>query len=114
MVVNDLNILGTFRSPHKANAPQIVDTDAVLTPPFSLQSFELIAWWYAQVLQNRGPIKLLQLPQRRAFDIDPATYAPALKEGLGVLALEALYCHASIITQHVHNGKRYYGSAYAT
>ena len=68
----------------------------------------MVAWRRAQVIKNRGPIKLLQLSKRRTLDIDPATHASALKEGLCVLALEALYRHALIITHLVHNVKRYY------
>jgi hypothetical protein len=111
MVVNYLHILGALRSPHKANSPLIVDADAVLPLPISLQSFELIAWRHAQVIKNRGPIKLLQLSKRRTLNIDPAPYTSALKEGLGVLALEALYRHALIVTRLVHNVKRHYAAS---
>ena len=76
--------------------------------PISFQSFELIAWRHAQIIKNRGPIKLLQLSKRRTLDVDPSTHTSALKEGLGVLALEALYRHALIITHLVHNVKRHY------
>ena len=93
MVVNYLHILGTLRSPHKANSPLIVDTNAVLPLSISLQSFKMIAWRYTQVFKDRGPVKLLQLSKRRTFNIDPATYTSALKKGLGVLALEAPYRH---------------------
>ena len=93
MVVNYLHILGTPRSPHKANSPLIVDTNAVLPLSISLQRFKMIAWRYTQVIKNQGPVQLLQLSKRRSFNIDPATYTSALKEGLGVLALEALYRH---------------------
>ena len=108
MVVNYLHILGALRSPHKANSPLIVDADAVLPLPISSQSFELIAWRHAQIIKNQGPTKLLQLPKRRTLDIDPAPYTSALKEGLRVLALEALYSHALIVTRLVHNVKRHY------
>lgn len=110
MVVNYLHILGALRSPHKANSPLIVNANAVLTLPISFQSLELVARRRAQVIKNRRPIKLLQLSKRRTLDIDPATYTSALKEGLRILALEALYRHASIVTPLVHNVKRYYAA----
>ncbi|MCW2314418.1 hypothetical protein M2244_004185 [Rhodoferax antarcticus] len=71
MVINYLNILGALRSPHKANSPLIVDADAVLPLPTSLQSFESIAWWNAQIIKNLRPVKLFQLSKRRTLDIDP-------------------------------------------
>ena len=111
MVVNYLHILGALRTPDKANSPLIVDADAVLPLSISFQSFQLIAWRRAQVIKNRGPIKLLQLSKRRALNIDPATHTSALEESLCVLALEALYRHASIITRLVHNVKRHYAPA---
>ena len=103
MVVNYLHILGALRSPHKAHPPLTVDADTVLPFPISFQNFELIARRNAQVIKDRGPINLFQLAKRRTFDIDPATYTCALKEGLGVLAFEALYRHQLIITHRVHN-----------
>jgi len=106
MVVNYLHILGALRSPHKANSPLIVDVNAVLPLSRSLQDFKMIAWRYTQIIKDRGPVNLLQLSKRRTFDIDPATYTSALKEDLGVLALEALYRHRSIVTCCVNNVKR--------
>jgi len=108
MVINYLNILGALRSPHKANSPLIVDADAVLPLPTSLQSFESIAWWNAQIIKNLRPVKLFQLSKRRTLDIDPEAYASALEKGLGVLALETLYCHGLIVTHCVNNVNRCY------
>ncbi len=93
MVVNYLHILGTLRSPHKANSPLIVDANAVLPLSISLQSFKMIAWRYTQIIKDCGPVELLQLSKRGTLDINPPMYTSALKEGLGVLALKALYRH---------------------
>ena len=93
MIIDDFHIDWTIGSPHEANSPLIVDTNAVLPLSISLQRFKMIAWRYTQVIKDQGPVQLLQLSKRRSFNIDPATYTSALKEGLGVLALEALYRH---------------------
>ncbi len=93
MVVNNLYIFRTFRSPHEANTPLLINANAVLPLAISFQGFKFIAWWYAQVFQNRGPIKLLQFSKCRALKINPTTYPFSLKEGLGILALETLDRH---------------------
>lgn len=93
MVVNDLYVFGAFRSPYEAHAPLVIDANAVLPLPAPFQGLKLIAGRHAQVFEDRRPVKLLQLPKRGAFDIDPSTYALAPEESLTISALEALDRH---------------------
>jgi hypothetical protein len=106
VVVNDFYVFGAFRRPDKANAPLIVDPNAVLALSIPFQGFKLIPGRDAQIFQDRRPIELFKLAQRWALHIDPSAYTPALKQGFGLLALEALYRHGRIITPSMNNVKR--------
>lgn len=108
MIVNDLYVLGSLGRPHKANAPLVIDPNAALPLSVSSQGFELIPRRDAQVFQDRRPIKLFQLPQRRPLHIDPSEHPLALEQGFGFLALEAFDRHGLIVTFGVNNVKRVY------
>lgn len=51
MVVNNLNFKRITITPNEANTILIVDADAVLTFPITLQGFEMIAWKDCQISQ---------------------------------------------------------------
>ena len=89
VIVDDLYVRGPFWGPDEADAPLLIDADTVLSLPVIFQRFEPIAWWYLQVVKNCRPVQLRKLAQSRSFDVHPALYALAVKEGLGVFALEA-------------------------
>ena len=60
VVVDDLDILGSRTPPPKANAPLVVDADAVLAPSLPFQCF-LISRRGAKKLQRVGGFELRQL-----------------------------------------------------
>jgi hypothetical protein len=59
MVINDLDIIGITVLPHKANAPLLVDPDAVLPLPVTVQCLQLTPevsggfWLSAGVVDRR-------------------------------------------------------------
>jgi hypothetical protein len=57
MVIYDLNILRTFRRPHKAHAESIVYTDAVLPRSAAHQGIQPVARWNLQIFKLRRPIE---------------------------------------------------------
>jgi hypothetical protein len=61
MVVNDLDVLGARGRPTKANAPLIVDANAVLPVPVAFESLQPIAGRDAQILEATGDFQLSQL-----------------------------------------------------
>jgi hypothetical protein len=60
MIINDFDISGFVIDPFKANAPLIVDSDAVLSGSVPLQFFKMIARRSQQILQIHGIIQVDQ------------------------------------------------------
>jgi hypothetical protein len=59
MIVNDLDIPRPIVGPHEADAPLVVDPNAVLTRPIASQHFEAIAWRCCQIAWC---LSVMQLP----------------------------------------------------
>ncbi len=107
MVVNYLDILGTFKRPHKTNSPLIIDADTVLPLAFSFKRFKLVAWRDTKIIKDNRPINLLHLSKCRTLNVYPTAHSFTLKERLRVFALKAFYRHVLMITYVVNNFKRY-------
>jgi hypothetical protein len=60
VIVHDLDIFGVALGPSEADAPLIIDPNAHLPCPTSLQSFEPISWWITQVVHGRRGIELTE------------------------------------------------------
>ena len=69
MVVDDFDLVRVSVFPDEADAPLVVDANAVLTFPFSAKRFEAISRRHSQVIQDLGCRKLRKLPKRRALNI---------------------------------------------
>jgi hypothetical protein len=69
MIVDDLDIVGRSIMPPKANPPLLVDPDAVLPAPLTLQSLEPVAWRHPQVSQSTRLVEHAQLAQRHRLDL---------------------------------------------
>ncbi len=89
MIVDNLYFRGPFWCPDEADAPLLIDSDAVLSLPIIFQRFEPVSGWYLQIVKDCRPVQLCKLAERRTFDVHPAFYAFAIEEGLCVSALEA-------------------------
>jgi hypothetical protein len=68
MVVHNLNVVRIPGAPAKTDSPLLVDTDAVLTLSNSLELFQTIPRWYAEVIEDRRCIKHSELPERGSLD----------------------------------------------
>ena len=62
MVIDDLYLRGTVRSPTEADTIPVVDPDAVLPLPVGDERFEPVSGWHSQVLKSLGGIEMLELP----------------------------------------------------
>ena len=93
MIVDDFYVRGPFGCPDEADSPLLVDADAVLSLPIIFQRLESISGWHLQVVKNRGPVQLCELAEGGPLDVHPPLHPLALKERLGVLALEAFDSH---------------------
>jgi hypothetical protein len=98
MIINDLDFVGMASAPDKANAPPIVDADAVLLPPIPFQALKAVPRQGRERSEIHSGIKNIQLAKRRALDgLEPSHSFPA-KETLGIRAAEGtnhipkLYC----------------------
>jgi hypothetical protein len=86
VVVDDLDILGASIRPNEADAPLLIDSDAMLAGAIILEGFKLIAGRHSQVAQHLGIVQHSQLPQRGLLDILwqlPAEFATPYPLGLG-------------------------------
>lgn len=88
MVVYNLNSLSACIDPTKANAPLIVDADAVLSPSLPLQCLEAIAGRNAKIFKVTGDLKLPQLASRNDGYVYKSPDALTPGQGLRVGALE--------------------------
>src|SRR5690242_18904329 len=53
VIVDHLYIVGIAGVPSKADAPLIVDPDAMLAGPVALQRFQSIAGWHSKEIESR-------------------------------------------------------------
>jgi hypothetical protein len=89
MVINDLNVVRITVFPDKADAPLLVDPDAV--PAFSvmMQSFQMIGRWNPQSLKNARCIDYLEFDHcRPLYILRQFCGEPSIKKLFGFLAFE--------------------------
>lgn len=74
VVVDDLNVLGPRCRPLEADAPLLVDADAVGACPVALELLESVSRGNAQILERLGGVEDEQLAQRSALGalVEPA------------------------------------------
>src|SRR5712692_6313006 len=90
MIVGNFHVVGVPVPPHKANAPLVIDSDAVLPLPVTVQRLQPVARNGGQIPKFSRSIEHLELPKGRAFDgmKPPDSFAP--EQPLRVTASEAL------------------------
>jgi hypothetical protein len=69
MVINDLHVIDVTLTPFKTNAPLVIDANTVLALTVAGQFFEVVGWWYTQILQCVCAIKELKLPPRTTLNV---------------------------------------------
>lgn len=75
-------------TPDKADAPAVVDPDAVLACPVALESLKVVAGWAAKILQPPGGMQVQQLTAGHTFDGAETRYKLIGKEPSSVRASE--------------------------
>jgi len=107
MVVRDLHIVGIRTLPAKADAPLIVDPNAVLSLPATNELLQTIPRGRPQVIQQVRSIKNQEFPESRPLDLGRKTRCPDAPEyPFRVPILEAAD-HGPILTPPDHTVKRY-------
>lgn len=70
VVIDDFHVVGVTVIPSEADAPLIVDPDAVLAFALTLQGFQPIGRRNAQIIQHAGVPQHAQLAACHRLDID--------------------------------------------
>ena len=68
MIVCNFHVVRVAFAPTEANAPLIVDTDAITSFPVAFQPFEPVPRRRAQIIDSFGRIENQQLPKSRPED----------------------------------------------
>jgi hypothetical protein len=91
MIVHNLHVVGVSASPHKANAPLIVDSDAVLSRAAPFERFKPIAGKRSQINQSFRCVQHQQFPSRRLSNVRKPWNILVVEKSLRVSALVRLY-----------------------
>jgi hypothetical protein len=85
VVVYDLNFMSVLTTPAKADAPLVIDPDAVLAAAPAFEGFQAVAERQAHDVESVGGIELEEFSPGRALDIGwQVTRGGAGKEPLGL------------------------------
>src|SRR5437879_3102307 len=88
VVVHNLYVVSLSAVPAKTDAVLIVDPDAVLSDPVSLQAFELVARPDQKIAQGNRSIQGIQPPLRGGFDVYEPADSFIVKQPFGIAAAE--------------------------
>ena len=69
MIIYNLNVLRLVTGPFEANAPLVIDADAILSRSVTLEFFQPVAWRCRQISQIFGVIQINQLSTSRALHV---------------------------------------------
>jgi hypothetical protein len=68
VIINDLDVEGVSLTPHKTNAPPVVNTDAVLTLTVAFQGLKPVPQGHHQILQPPGAMEVEKLSTGDPFN----------------------------------------------
>ena len=85
MVIDDLDIFRTRGRPAETQAKLPVDPHTPPSGTIAFECFQPIGRWRTHVINRARQIQLLQFAQCRPLDIDEATHAAQIEQGLGIV-----------------------------
>jgi hypothetical protein len=88
VIVDNLYIERIATMPAKANAPPIVDSDAVSTSAAALQGLETISWGHPQIVESSRLVQVLKLPARDPLEGAKPANGAVIEQGLRLPAIE--------------------------
>ena len=88
MIIHDLNVISIAITPDEADAPLVIDANAMHPRTVAFQKFELVSGWHPKIPQAKRPMQVQKHPPRRSFDRLKSSNRVVLKERLGVGAPE--------------------------
>ena len=86
MVIDDLDINGTLRSPNEADPKLIIDTDAVLARSIACQRLQTVTGRYLKIVELLRPLELFQLAFGHGLDVPEPLHSHATEQLLSVPA----------------------------
>jgi hypothetical protein len=89
-MVRDLNVGRSRIGPLKADAPFVIDADAVLPRSVASQCLQAIAWWRPQVIEFHCCLNHCEFAGGGTLDPTELLRLASLKQSLRVPTLEAL------------------------
>jgi hypothetical protein len=90
VIIHNLHPVWAILPPHKAHTPLVIDPDAVLALPVSMQSFQAIAGKAGQVNQADCTVQDLQASLCLCLHSLEAAHLLTMVEGFGILITKAL------------------------
>ena len=88
MIINDLDELGAAVAPDEADAPPVIDPDAVLIATVALKCLEAITGWRPKIGKTGCGIQNVELAQSDRPDLLELGNCFTLEESLGALVPE--------------------------
>jgi hypothetical protein len=88
-VFGDFDVMGCFLFPREADPVLIVDAQAVLPAPVSLQCFQAVARWGQEIRERLCAVERCQAAYRNGFDAFKSLDPFAIPQALGFLAVKA-------------------------
>jgi hypothetical protein len=88
VVVHDFHFVSITGAPRKAEAPLIVDANAVLALAIAAQFLQPIAWNGGELIKSRRCVQGLQLAEGRTLDRPEPPYGLAIEKALRIGAPE--------------------------
>ena len=82
MVVDDFHIVGIAVFPDKADAPLLVDANAVLAEAITFEGLESITRRCVQILENSRPVQDEKLAPGRTFELPESAHESIVEQGL--------------------------------
>jgi hypothetical protein len=107
MVVRDLHIVGIRTLPAKADAPLVVDPNAVLPLPATDELLQMISRRDAQVFQQVRGVKNQEFPKGCPLDLGRKVRCPDASEYPFRVPILKTTDHGPILTPPDHTVKRY-------
>ena len=88
MIIHNLDVMRIAVMPCEADAPPVIDSNAIRPSAAALQPFKAVSRRHAKILQPQCPMQVQKLPARRPLDGLKSPHPAVLKERRGVRALE--------------------------
>lgn len=107
MIVAEFNIMGIAILPNEADAPLVIDADAVLAGPVVFLGFQAVGWWYPKVFQLGCLIDHRQFALCSRYQICRSSFRRLPQEHRGCALIGEGLDHRRNVGRYGRNVNRY-------